>query len=39
MVNMLALFDISPEIGLDGKPILPDLEFEDGLVRFEDFDI
>ncbi|KZS94044.1 cytochrome P450 [Sistotremastrum niveocremeum HHB9708] len=39
MINMLALFEISPEIGLDGKPILPDLEYEEGLVRCENLDI
>ncbi|KZS90977.1 cytochrome P450, partial [Sistotremastrum niveocremeum HHB9708] len=37
IATLLAVFKISPELDDDGKPILPDLDYEQALVRYCEF--
>ena len=33
IASILSVFDIGPEIGADGKPILPSMEYASGVLR------
>lgn len=39
IATLLAVFEISPEVDHEGKPILPDLDYEQALVRYCEFHV